>query len=85
MGRAGAASTRPAPRRGAVRARARARQAGWAARLAGRIWTAGRLAGRWEERLRRFRRRLGQVRASFRSHGRQGSCRSHARGRLHAP
>ncbi|MFI6474289.1 hypothetical protein ACIBL5_28985 [Streptomyces sp. NPDC050516] len=62
MGRPGAASTRPPVRRGA--ARARARQAGWAARLAGRIWAAGRLAGRWEERLRRSRRRLGRLRAN---------------------
>ncbi|MFI6051440.1 hypothetical protein ACIBCO_15290 [Streptomyces violascens] len=53
--RPGAASTRPPLRRGAVRARAR--RTGWAARVAGRIWAAGRLAGRWEERLRRFRRR----------------------------
>ncbi|WP_226599716.1 hypothetical protein [Streptomyces violascens] len=55
MGRARTGSTHPPLRRDVVRARAR--QAGWAARLAGRIWLAGRLAGRWEERLRRFRRR----------------------------
>uniref|UniRef100_A0AAU2UZ59 Uncharacterized protein n=1 Tax=Streptomyces sp. NBC_00003 TaxID=2903608 RepID=A0AAU2UZ59_9ACTN len=57
MGRPRAVSARPPVRRGAVRARAR--RAGWAARLARRIWAAGRVAGRWEERLRRFRRRLG--------------------------
>ncbi|WP_438290766.1 hypothetical protein [Streptomyces sp. HUAS TT7] len=62
MDRPRAASTRPPLRRGAVRTRAR--QAGWAARLAGRIWAAGRLAGRWEERIRGFRRRRGQLRTN---------------------
>ncbi|MFF4182867.1 hypothetical protein ACFYZ9_06745 [Streptomyces sp. NPDC001691] len=55
MGSPSTHSTRMSVRRGAVRARAR--RAGWAARLAGRIWAAGRVTGRWEERLRRLRRR----------------------------
>ncbi|MFE9116251.1 hypothetical protein [Streptomyces sp. NPDC007172] len=42
------------------RLRARARRAGWAARCARRsarrVYAAGRLTGRWQERLRRLRR-----------------------------
>ncbi|MFE4858557.1 hypothetical protein [Streptomyces sp. NPDC056670] len=36
--------------------RARARRAGWAARCVRRVYAAGRLTGRWQERLRRSRR-----------------------------